>query len=93
MIERARRVRLRIYGRVQGVWYRGSMQREAERLGVAGWVRNLPDGSVEAVVEGEPEAVEALVSWSRHGPSGARVDEVVADEEPPEGLTGFRITG
>ena len=70
------RAHLTISGRVQGVWYRGSMQEEAHRLGVAGWVRNRPDGTVEAEVEGEPALVEALVAWARQGPRGARVADV-----------------
>jgi acylphosphatase len=87
------RVRLRIAGRVQGVWFRGSMEREAQRLGVAGWVRNLPDGSVEALIEGEPSQVRALVRWAHVGPSGAHVTSVVETPEPAAGdLRGFRVT-
>ena len=67
---------LMIRGRVQGVWFRGSMQREARRLGIVGWVRNCEDGNVEAEVAGTREAVEALVAWSHHGPSGAQVRDV-----------------
>ena len=86
------RVRLRITGRVQGVWYRGATEAEARRLGVDGWVRNLPDGSVEALVQGEPAAVRALVAWCRTGPSGARVADVVEQVEPSgDDLAGFRI--
>ena len=86
------RVRLRITGRVQGVWYRGATEAEARRLGVDGWVRNLPDGSVEALVQGEPAAVRALVAWCRSGPPGARVADVTETVEPtgPD-LAGFRI--
>ena len=71
---------LRIHGRVQGVWYRESMRREAERLGVAGWVRNAPDGSVEAVIQGPTEAVDALITWARSGPPQARVDRIELSE-------------
>ncbi len=89
MIQRAR---LRITGRVQGVWYRAATQREASRLGVNGWVRNLPDGGVEALLEGEPDAVRMLVAWCRVGPPGARVLDVVETREPAVGdLVGFRI--
>jgi acylphosphatase len=71
---------LHIQGRVQGVWFRESMRREAERLNVAGWVRNKPDGSVEAVVQGTDEAVAALVAWAKKGPPLARVERVELSE-------------
>ncbi|HET7731417.1 MAG TPA: acylphosphatase [Usitatibacter sp.] len=82
MSERTTR-RLVIRGLVQGVWYRETMRREAERLGVTGWVRNRLDGSVEAVVQGESPAVEAIVRWARGGPPGARVEGL--EEHPAEG--------
>jgi len=73
--------RLRITGRVQGVGFRYALQREARSLGLAGWVRNRRDGSVEALLQGSAEAVDKLITWSRRGPPGARVDgvEVQAD--------------
>ena len=71
---------LEITGRVQGVWFRESMRHEAERLGVTGWVRNRRDGSVEAVAQGAPEAVDALVAWARVGPPQARVENIVQTE-------------
>jgi acylphosphatase len=71
---------LRIHGRVQGVWFRESMRVEAERLNVAGWVRNMPDGGVEAVIQGPSGAVEALIKWARTGPPLARVDRVEVGE-------------
>jgi acylphosphatase len=81
---------LRIGGRVQGVGFRYSLHLEARRLGVSGWVRNRHDGTVEAVVQGSAEAVEALVNWSRQGPSGARVTNV--EVQPAEGdYTGFEL--
>lgn len=86
------RVRVTARGRVQGVFYRDSCRREAQRLGVAGWVRNLRDGGVEAVFEGEPAAVTAMVEWSGRGPAGAQVDSVSTREEDAEGLHGFRVT-
>lgn len=68
--------RLKITGRVQGVFYRESMRRRANQLGVTGWVRNLADGSVEAVVQGDASAVEQMIEWAHHGPESARVDKV-----------------
>jgi acylphosphatase len=85
------RRRVVVHGRVQGVFFRDSTQREASRHGVAGWVSNRPDGSVEAVLEGEPEAVERVLGFFREGPRGADVDRVEDFEEEPEGLTGFQV--
>lgn len=86
------RLRLRITGRVQGVWYRGATEAEARRLSVDGWVRNLSDGSVEALIEGERPAVRALADWCRQGPPGAHVRDVAEAPEPPgDDLHGFRI--
>ena len=67
---------LLIQGRVQGVWFRESMRREAERLGVTGWVRNTPDGAVEAVAQGPDEAVDALIAWAHVVPPMARVQRI-----------------
>ena len=85
------RYRVLISGLVQGVSFRDACRRTAERRGVSGWVRNLPDGSVEAVFEGPADAVGALVEWSRHGPRLAVVKDVRVQAEPPEGITGFQI--
>jgi acylphosphatase len=85
------RYRVLISGLVQGVSFRDACRRTAERQGVSGWVRNLPDGGVEAVFEGPDEAVDALVEWSRHGPRLAVVKDVRVRAEPPEGITGFQI--
>jgi acylphosphatase len=85
------RRRVIVRGRVQGVWFRGATQAEARAAGVAGWVRNRPDGSVEAVFEGPAAEVARLLAFCRRGPSAARVDGVEEFEESPEGLTGFAI--
>ena len=85
------RVRVRVRGRVQGVFFRAEAQARAESLGVAGWIRNADDGSVEAVFEGDDEQVESMVEWCRRGPAGARVEEVEAVGEEPAGETGFRV--
>ena len=76
-----RRVRLYIRGRVQGVFYRDSTQREAQRMELRGWVRNRSDGSVEAVAQGPPERVAALIDWCHEGPPLAQVAEVAVTEE------------
>jgi acylphosphatase len=89
-MDRIRR-RLQVTGHVQGVFFRDSVRRLAERHGVAGWASNLDDGSVELVLEGPPDDVGRVVEFAREGPRGARVDHVDVAEEPPEGLTAFRI--
>jgi acylphosphatase len=71
-----KRIHLLIRGRVQGVYFRAAAMREARRLGITGWVRNRPDGTVELLAEGEEDAIKALSSWANHGPSAARVDQV-----------------
>ena len=81
---------LRIHGRVQGVWFRESMRAEALRLNVTGWVRNTPDGTVEAVVQGEDAAVDALIEWAHRGPPQARVDRIESVPVETNGLfSGF----
>jgi acylphosphatase len=81
-----------VHGHVQGVFFRDTVRRLAERHDVAGWVRNTWDGAVEAVFEGEDDAVERLVQFCREGPRGAVVERVDVDDEQPEGLTEFRVT-
>ncbi len=84
------RYRLLISGRVQGVFFRDTCRRVAQQHGVSGWVRNLPDGTVEAVFEGPAEDVGRLVQWSRQGPRTAVVEDVRVQAEPPEGISGFQ---
>lgn len=86
------RLHVFVTGRVQGVFFRDSTRAKARELAVAGWVRNLPDGRVEAVFEGPREAVDAMLRWTRRGPPAARVDhvETAADDED-EGLSGFEV--
>jgi len=79
-----------VHGRVQGVGFRYSLTRAAQTQGVAGWARNRADGTLEAVFEGEPEAVESLIRLSREGPRGAQVERVELVDEEPEGLTRFK---
>jgi len=85
------RLRVRILGRVQGVFFRAEAQQRAESLGVAGWIRNAEDGSVEATFEGDEERVHSLVDWCRRGPGGAQVDDVEVEPTEPTGETGFRV--
>jgi len=87
------RRRVVVHGFVQGVGFRFAVEREARSRGVAGWVRNCPDGTVESVFEGEREDVEALVGFCRRGPRGADVERVDVAAESPEGLAGFRVAG
>lgn len=85
------RKRVRAHGRVQGVFFRDSVRRAAEAAGVAGWARNRPDGTVEAVFEGPEEAVDRLVELCRAGPGHADVSRLEVEAEAPEGLGGFRV--
>ncbi len=86
------RVRLIIHGRVQGVFYRACCREEAEARGLEGWVRNLADGSVEALLQGPREKVEDMIKWCYVGPTHARVTRIDrTDEEPRGDLAGFRI--
>ena len=82
---------LTVRGRVQGVFFRDSVRREAQRLGVAGWAANLPDGSVEVVLEGPPCAVRELVSYCERGPRRAEVTDVEAHTRALQGLRGFAV--
>jgi acylphosphatase len=83
--------RVVVHGSVQGVFFRDTTRRRAESRGVTGWVRNCPDGTVEALFEGDPEAVDALVRFAGEGPRGAQVDRVEVSDAQPEGRDGFEI--
>ena len=85
------RRRVVVHGRVQGVFFRDSLRRLAEREGVSGWARKTSEGTLEAVFEGEPDDVERLVSFAKIGPPDAIVEAVNVSQEEPEGLTGFSI--
>lgn len=85
------RVRVLISGMVQGVFFRQATAEQARRLGVAGWVRNRPDGRVEAVFEGSQDLVDQIVSWCREGTPWSKVEQVEVTAEEPEGLDAFRI--
>jgi acylphosphatase len=76
---------------VHGVFFRAEASARARSLGLAGWVRNRPDGSVEAVFEGPQEVVGSILRWCEHGPAGARVDAFDVTWEPPEGETAFEV--
>jgi acylphosphatase len=83
--------RVVVHGSVQGVFFRDTTRRRAESRGVAGWVRNCSDGSVEALFEGDPDAVESMVAFAREGPRGAQVERVHVEDAAPEGLGGFEV--
>ncbi|MCO6477972.1 MAG: acylphosphatase [Phaeodactylibacter sp.] len=83
--------KLRIKGKVQGVWYRASARRKAEELGLSGYVRNEPDGAVYAEAEGEEASLQAFVRWCEEGPEQARVEQVDVEEGKPQGYKGFDI--
>ena len=86
------RRRVVVHGRVQGVFFRDGSQREAQRRGLTGWVRNRDDGTVEAVVQGDADAVDAFVRWAQEGPSAAEVSSVeVSDESVVEDESGFEV--
>jgi acylphosphatase len=85
------RARVRVRGRVQGVFFRAETRDRARSLGLGGWVQNLPDGSVEAVFEGERERVKSMVGWCGRGPAGAAVEGVDVNWEQPEGEARFSV--
>jgi acylphosphatase len=91
MQQSIRRAHVIVRGRIQGVGYRYSTRSRATSLGVGGWVRNRPDGNVEAVFEGWAERVELLLRWCREGPSAAYVDEIEVEWQEPTGEQGFAI--
>jgi acylphosphatase len=91
-LEGGERAHVYVSGDVQGVFFRDSARKRAEELGLAGWVRNLPDGRVEALFEGPSERVREMVRWCEEGPSHAEVEDVETEFEPSRGdLTGFEV--
>ena len=86
------RRRILVSGRVQGVFYRDTCRRQAERAGVGGSVRNLPDGRVEVVVEGDPDAVASMIEWCRTGSEPSRVSDVEIEEQEPQGADTFSVS-
>jgi acylphosphatase len=86
-----RRTRVVVRGMVQGVFFRVAARDRARSLGVAGWIQNRPDGSVEAVFEGEDDPVDSMIDWCRRGPSGADVQDVEVTAEDPRGEAGFAV--
>jgi acylphosphatase len=86
-----KRAHVRVRGRVQGVFFRVETRDRARSLDVSGWVRNAPDGEVEAVFEGEPARVESMVDWCHRGPAGAAVDDVEVAWEEPRDESGFDV--
>ena len=86
------RVHIFVSGRVQGVFFRQDAYKEAGRLGIFGWIQNLPDGRVEAIFEGEKEAIGKMISWAREGPISAKVDDFKADyEEYKDDFKNFEV--
>jgi acylphosphatase len=85
------RARVKVSGRVQGVFFRAETRDRARSLGLSGWVRNAPDGSVEAAFEGPEERVQSMLEWCRRGPALAAVTDVSVDREEPRGEPGFKI--
>lgn len=86
-----KRARVVVRGHVQGVFFRSDARDRAQSLHVAGWIRNVPDGTVEAVFEGDPGQVESMVEWCRRGPSAAQVENLDVDWEEPSGESGFAV--
>jgi acylphosphatase len=80
-----------VSGRVQGVSFRDATRSQAEQLGLSGWVRNTQDGQVEAVFEGDPDAVQQIIEWCKSGPSSADVEDVSVENEQPVNLSGFKV--
>jgi len=85
------RVHVFVSGRVQGVSFRDATRRQADQLGLSGWVRNTQDGQVEAVFEGDADTVRQMIDWCESGPSSADVEDVSVENEQPEGLSGFEV--